>query len=283
MKNTKLTKVLPQFSQKNSSKEFGEEKLWEAVPEGPYKTQAERWGAYLKLLAFLDARKEVGKKNISDNQISKHLHMAYEKYDQEMNSPGFQNFMLARAAIKIQGTLSRIAGPLSETLIKLSKDITKKDDDGNDLADSKMQREFIQLISTTMEKFGIQKIDISHADTVNELDTDEAIEEGMRIVQELKGKEDVVQWFTRVATEPLGARGSKGKTASAGNNFGTPTSRPSDRPDTPVEAVPVRQAPIAEPEEVPVDGGMQPPVENGLADIGLRTSGDGETPNIQDP
>lgn len=200
------------------------------VPEGPYGTQAERWNAYRKILDLQAVRDKLGKKGISEAKIGAHVGVPYQEFEREIYSNAFQNFRLAKASMQIMGALADIAPALRLTLLDLSEEMMVRGK-GHD---PKKQREFVALVSNVMEKFGIQKIDTSNADASSELDTDEAIEEGMRIVNELKGREEVVQWFTKSATEP---RGNQGKALEIKPDSGTPENHSNDGPNQPVEAV----------------------------------------------
>jgi hypothetical protein len=232
-------------------------RLSTTVQLGPYRTQAERWDAYRKILDLQAVRDKRGLKGISEANISEHIGAPYREFEKEIYSTGFQNYRLAKASMQITGTLADIAPALRIVLLELSEDI--QSDKGKD---PKKQREYITLVSTVMEKFGIQKVDTSLADASGDLDTDEAIEEGMRIVNELKGREEVVQYFTKVCTEP---RGNTGKAFQIKPNSGPSSDDANDGPDKTVEAVRLRQAPVDEQKEIPADDRVQPVEQDGLA------------------
>ena len=244
----------------------------ENIPQGPYKTQAERWDAYRKVLDLNAVREKRGKKRLAEKLIERYVGVPYQEFDREIFTTGFQNFRLAKASMHITGTLADIAPALRLALLELAQDM--ETDKGKD---PKKQREMISLVSTVMEKFGIQKIDTSYADSSQDMDTEEAIEEGMRIVQEMKGHEEYEQWFTTVATN---TRKSQGKPLSIKSDRGTSENDKDGGPGKDLEAVPIRQETSNEQVEVPNDDRVQSTEQNGLVDNGLQSSGNGETPNI---
>ena len=247
-------------------------RLSETVLKGPYKSQAERWNAYRKILDLQAVREQRGKFAISESTIEKHIGASYSEFEREIYSVAFQNHRLAKAAMQIQGTLADIAPVVRITLLDLSNDIKQ-----GKVNDPKKQREYLTLISNIMEKFGVQKIDVSAADGQGDLNTEEAIAEGMRIVQELKGHENVIQWFTKVCTEPYGSR-DKAKIDTPVNNSGTHENGSGDRPNKVVETVRLCETPDNESKEVFVDDRLQPIEQNGLVDNGFLNGGGRETP-----
>jgi hypothetical protein len=249
-------------------------RLSQTVEEGPYKSQAERWNAYRKILDLNAIRDQKGMKGISEAKIAKHIGCPYSEFEREIYSTAFQNHRIAKASMQIMGTLADIAPAVRITLLNLSEDIKN-----GKVSDPKKQREYIALVSNVMEKFGVQKIDISMADGQGDLNTDEAIAEGMRIVQELKGHENIVQWFTKVCTEPHGRR-DKATIDTPVNTGGVLSDSTSNRPDQAVEAVRLRQTSNTEQKEISIDGGMQPVEQNGLADLGLRNESERNAPTL---
>lgn len=231
-------------------------RLAQTVQQGPYKTQAERWTAYRKILDLQAIRDAKGMKGISERTIERHIGVPYLEFEREIYSTGFQNHRIAKASMQIMGTLADITPSLRLAMMNLSEEIKS-----GKVTDAKKQKEFIALVSNVMEKFGIQKVDISHADSTGDLDTNEAIEEGMRIVNELKGHEEIVQWFTKICTEPRGSR-DKIKIDSPVDHSRTSTHSPSNGPDQTVEAVFLRQTASDEQKEIPVDDRLQPLIED---------------------
>jgi hypothetical protein len=246
----------------------------QTVPEGPYKSQAERWNAYRKILDLNAIRDQKGMKGISETKIEKHIGVPYSEFEREIYSTAFQNHRIAKASMQIMGTLADIAPAVRITLLNLSEDIKN-----GKVSDPKKQREYIALVSNVMEKFGVQKFDTSAADGEGDLDTNEAIAEGMRIVQELKGHENIVQWFTKVCTEPHGRR-DKATIDSPVDTSGTPKDSTCVRPDQDLEAVRLCETTDNKPQEVLANDRMQPSIENGLADLGLRNESGRETPTL---
>lgn len=228
--------------------------LSDSVPEGPYQTKAQRWDAYRKILDLQTIREKRGKGRIAEWKIAEYIGVPYYEFEKEIFSTAFQNYRIAKASMQIMATLADIAPSLRLTLLDLAEEL--QNDKGHD---AKKQREFVALVSNVMEKFGIQKFDISHADSSQEMDTDEAIQEGLRIVQELKGHEEIVQWFTKVSTD-TGKR--ERKAAKTRGDSGLPEDHSANGPDPALETVRVRQAAPEQSEEVPVDDRAEPVVKD---------------------
>jgi hypothetical protein len=219
------------------------------IPKGPYKTQAERWNALNKLLDLKILRDKHGLKAISSKKLSSHMGMPYEEIHREIYSDKFQSWRLARASVQIKGILSDIAPTLRTALLGLAQEIERAEAIGE--RDTKKSEKFTELVSSTMDRFGIQKVDSSQADIMEEIDVHEAIQEGRKIVKELTGVEVIVQKFINVCSNETAKSG--GKDGPTGGDSATHKDDAGDKPDPVVLSASLPKTLVLEPKKISVD------------------------------
>jgi hypothetical protein len=249
------------------------------VPRGPYKTKAERWNALDKLMDFNIYRDKTGQKQVDSRAIERWMGLSYEDILREINSTQFQGMRLARGSMKVSGIIIESIPSVQKVLRDFNRilegeqltcpDCQKKH--GAQLVDMKDKKAFLELITQTMDKFGLSKVDISNADIMGDIDVEEAIQEGMKLCEELYGEKPVVQRFIKAASEPGALSGGYREIHPSGIPEPTFTDDKKDGPAAPVQAVRLHDAVVTIAEEVPVRHNLESPEQDQL-DV-LRPSG----------
>jgi hypothetical protein len=158
----------------------------------------------------------------------------------------------------MRGTLSDIAPDLRMTILDIFEDLKKPENK----ADMKARRDALSLVSQVMERFGIANIDTSKAEVLQELDTQEAVMEGMAICEELYGSAPIVQKFIRACTTVSAYRGSHLKIDSAGPLTPALPDHPGHGPDPALLPFRVRKTPVDVQQEILGHDRIESPVEN---------------------
>jgi len=222
--------------------------------------------------------------------VEKLTTIPWDEMQSEIGSQAFQGMRVARATIKIQGALVEAA----PTIMKLLADMESAIQGDKHLCDacgSKMdslpmkldeKKKYLDTIQTIMDRVGFSKVDLASADVMNDLNTDEAIEEGLKIVEDLTGERPVIQRFIVANTDPGTLRKNKGEVLAPRISPTAHTDGEKDRPVPVVQAVRLYETVADEHEEIPVRHNVEPIIENEL-DM-LRPSGlrPGETPESTD-
>jgi len=242
------------------------------IPRGPYKTKAERWGAFDKFLDFQALRAKYNMPQTSQATVEKITGISWDEMQSEINSQAFQGMRVARATIKIQGALVEAAPTMMrlladmEAAIQGDKHVCEACSEKLKVIPLKLEdkKKYLDTIQTMMDRVGFSKVDLSSADVMNDLNTDEAIEEGMKIVEDLTGDKTVIQRFIVACTDPGTLRANKGQVLAPRISPTTPENDKEVGPVPAVQAVRLHEAPADEHEEVPVRNNVEPIIENEL-------------------
>jgi hypothetical protein len=261
------------------------ERWWSVVPKGPYSSKAEFWNALDRLMDIMTLREKTGKAPLRRDEVADWMGRPYEDLEREMFSTSFQSMRTARAALKIHGSIVDSAPAIRRVLADFSARIDgqkfmcekcRLQSEAPEPMEMKEKKQFLELIATVMDKFGLTKIDISQADVMEEQDTEEAIREGLEICKELFGTQPVLQRFIRACTDGGSSSSSASQTGEAGGDRQVPQGHPGDGPDAAVQAIRLRQTASDEPKEVPGDDRVEPPVEDKLDVLRLGELRSGE-------
>ena len=198
---------------------------------------------------------------VDPRALERWMKMTFEEIEREINSTQFQNMRIARASMKISGALVESAPTIKRVLMDFasrlegSKQVCEacSKEYQENVVDMKDKKSYLDMLSTVMDRFGITKIDVSQADILNDVDTEEAIKEGMKICEELYGEKPVVQRFLKALVEPGVLNAGEGTLHEVGVNL---TALAADKTDGPVPTVlPVRVHETPALLEPPVSGG----------------------------
>lgn len=271
----------------------------EAIPKGPYAGKHDMYKALFQFQDINIQRSTLGINQIKDGEITKRTGMTALEIERVILSEEYRKFRLSKSASTVQQTIADVAPSLRIAVVEFMgqlKTIARCEACGRmGPQDLKKLHEGLQFVVMVMDKFGLPRIDTSLAENTDDMDTEKALEEGIRIVQEaVKWPNLAPQRIVRELLESGSPGGGTGKSGAAESgtagkpgktdkDTGTPANDAEPGPDEVVHTVRVPEAAVVQSQEVPGNGVVEPVGENGLADGGFHAVRTGETPEREDP
>jgi len=119
-------------------------------------------------------------------------------------------------------------------------------------------------IQTMMTKVGFDKVDLSAGDVMNDVNTDEALKEASKIVEELTGVEPIIQRLIVASTDPGTLRKNKGQALAPRLDTTTPENNQADGPVSTVQTLSVHVPVADESKEILMRNNLQSPEQDKL-------------------
>jgi hypothetical protein len=177
----------------DAKKSAYENHIRRVVPKGEYKTKAERWNAMALVLKLNETRMLNGLSYVSDDTLWRHCKFTYEELYKEAANSDFRDMRMSRAKGELGDGITDVIGHVKAAIRAMADDVRDHPKDG------KKRKEFLNMVLTFAEKYGVYEVDASKANMAQEMDTDAAVQECMALFKELTGVEVPVQKFLKVA------------------------------------------------------------------------------------
>jgi hypothetical protein len=190
--------------------------LERVVKKGPYRSQAERWAAIVQWLALCNRRLLNHKKAVREARFTKHTGLSFIDVDQMQVDPAFNNYRMTQTRLDTQTSIMEMQPAITSIMRRLAEKAQAGD------LDDKEAKEFIKMFLEAGKTYGLPEVDLSGLRATQEITDEEAVQEGLRIIEELTGKPQVVQKFIKASTNDADT-GSSPEVTAIGNDPETPS------------------------------------------------------------
>ena len=258
-----------------------------ALPRGPYKTQFEKWNAIFMYQAVNIERVREGIRPFTDKEIRTQMCMSPIEIEREISTEGYKKLRLAKAASWVQQTIADVAPIVRRTITEVAAQIESSDKceycQRVGVEDLKKKQEWLQFVVQAMDKFGLDKIDVSYADSSDDLDIDQEIAEAVAIIEDAKTWPNLAPQRVVKALVESNVGREKRKIITPDTDTGTHSGDADARPDEIVHPVQPPEAVVPVEEKIPSDDKLEPTGEDRLVDgrfnvICKRPAPDSENP-----
>jgi len=257
-----------------------------AVPEGPYKTQMERWNAIFTFQEVNINRMREGIKPFTDGEIKSHMQMDSLQIEREICTEGYKKLRLAKSASNVQQSIADVAPIVRRTITEVANQIEahKKCSlcGSVGIDDLKKRQEWLNFTVSVMDKFGLDKIDVSYAENNDEMDIDAQIAEAVEIIEEARKWPNLAPQRVVKALVESNVGGEKRKVVTPVADTGDSTGDADAGPDEVIHSIRSPETAVYEQEKVPGNDIQQPVGEDRLVDGGPNTVCQGDTPGGED-